>query len=367
MVYQLPCLHAILQTLALLLHFKTSNETSPLSVTFQTISDGNSMTIAGEPTFPVHKQPPNFMGIHFTTLVLLGAQVLLFAGTLIGWVFAALAFSGSGTPKVHPPGVVNNQNIPPPDPGTSHIFLHVAFAVVSLVQAVLIERRIFRARAERYAFKHPGDMFPTSPQDGQSGPDASMPVAPWNRPPLPTYAAALASSGVGTGDVEDVEIARPPPPAYGKTRGSTLARVYDEIVVRVARACAAIVRSALSVGMRSGSFILSLRKRIGWKGVPSYRMALHEASIIHPILRPLSSVLSDILGPSRSHAFERILATCAEGGHSLITVAHASKNIPQPGHSRQVAEWAREQELQSRWFSDSGNQPLAFKHMVNIS
>jgi hypothetical protein len=228
------------------------NETSPLSVTFQTISDGNSMTIAGEPPFPVHKQPPNFMGIHFTTLVLLGTQVLLFAGTLIGWVFAALAFSGSGTPKVHPPGVVNNQNIPPPDPGTSHIFLHVAFAVVSLVQAVLIERRIFRARAERYAFKHPGDMFPTSPQDGQSGPDASMPVAPWNRPPLPTYAAALASSGVGTGDVEDVEIARPPPPAYGKTRGSTLVlasylrdslRVQARVYERDRRASGTSVRS----------------------------------------------------------------------------------------------------------------------------
>jgi len=49
-----------------------------------------------------------------------------------------------------------------------------------------------------------------------------MAVAPWTRPPLPTYAAALASSGVGTGDVEDVEIAQPPPPAYGQTRGSRL-------------------------------------------------------------------------------------------------------------------------------------------------
>ena len=46
--------------------------------------------------------------------------------------------------------------------------------------------------------------------------------APWNRPPLPTYAAAIAQSGVGTGDVEDNIIAIPPPPAYGNTRGSTL-------------------------------------------------------------------------------------------------------------------------------------------------
>ena len=49
-----------------------------------------------------------------------------------------------------------------------------------------------------------------------------MAFAPWNRPPLPTYAAALAQSGVGTGDVEDHLIAIPPPPAYGNTRGSTL-------------------------------------------------------------------------------------------------------------------------------------------------
>jgi len=48
-----------------------------------------------------------------------------------------------------------------------------------------------------------------------------MGFSPWNRPPLPTYAAALAQSGVGTGDVEDHLIAAPPPPAYGNTRGST--------------------------------------------------------------------------------------------------------------------------------------------------
>ncbi len=41
-------------------------------------------------------------------------------------------------------------------------------------------------------------------------------------PSLPTYAAALAQSGLGTGDVEDNLIAIPPPPAYGNTRGSTL-------------------------------------------------------------------------------------------------------------------------------------------------
>jgi len=49
-----------------------------------------------------------------------------------------------------------------------------------------------------------------------------MGFAPWNRPSLPTYAATLAQTGLGTGDVEDNQIAIPPPPAYGNTRGSTL-------------------------------------------------------------------------------------------------------------------------------------------------
>jgi len=111
-----------------------------------------------------------------------------------------------------------------PEMNSSNIFVHVAFALVALAQLVLLERRIFRARAERYVFKHPGELLPGSLRRGHSGPNSSisMSIAPWSRPPLPTYAAALAASGVGTGDVEDAVIAQPPPPAYGKTRGSTL-------------------------------------------------------------------------------------------------------------------------------------------------
>jgi len=144
---------------------------------------------------------------------------------VIGWVFSALALSSSGTSKAPPPGQINGQDTSQDnsDSGTSYVFVHVAFAIIALAQLVFIERRIFRVRAERYGSKHPGEMLPNSLRRGRTGPNnASMPVAPWSRPPLPTYAAALASSGVGTGDVEDVVIAQPPPPAYGKTRGSTL-------------------------------------------------------------------------------------------------------------------------------------------------
>jgi hypothetical protein len=197
----------------------------PPSGTFGNPSDDSSITDVDKHSFLRHKRLPVFMGIQSTTLVLLGTQLALFIGTVIGWVFAAIALSGNNTsnvpPPPPPPGVGSEApQDPPVGAGASHIFVHVAFAVLALTQLVLMERRIFRVRAERYAFKHPGEMPRSSQRRGHSV--QSMPVAPWSRPPLPTYAAALASSGVGTGDVEDAEIAPPPPPAYGQTRGSTL-------------------------------------------------------------------------------------------------------------------------------------------------
>lgn len=199
------------------------NEAPPPSGTSPTPSDRSSITDVGKRSFLRHKRLPILMGVETTTFILLGAQLALFTGTVIGWVFAAIALSRNSMSNVPPPGVgpANDKSMPQDDSGTSNIFIHVAFAVLVLVQLVLIERRIFRVRAERYAFKHPGEMPPNSLQRGRSV-NTAMPVAPWSRPPLPTYAAALASSGVGTGDVEDEAIAPPPPPAYGQTRGSTL-------------------------------------------------------------------------------------------------------------------------------------------------
>lgn len=107
----------------------------------------------------------------------------------------------------------------------SSIFIHVLFAVMVLAQLLFLERRLFRLRAERYMHIHPGEVLPTTRSRGRSRrllPNSSIAFSPWNRPPLPTYAAAIAESGVGTGDVEDHLIAAPPPPAYGNTRGSTL-------------------------------------------------------------------------------------------------------------------------------------------------
>jgi len=199
------------------------DEPPPPPGTLRISSDDSSITDVDKNSFLRHKGLPIFMGIQSTTLVLFGVQLALLTGTVIGWVFAAIALSSNNMPNVPPPsaGPANNNSTPQNDSSASHIFIHVAFSVLALAQLVLIERRIYRVRAERYAFKHPGEMPPSSLRRGHSA-NASMAVAPWTRPPLPTYAAALASSGVGTGDVEDVEIAQPPPPAYGQTRGSRL-------------------------------------------------------------------------------------------------------------------------------------------------
>jgi len=145
-------------------------------------------------------------GIHWITLLLVILQILLVAGTVIAWVYGAQRLSRSAGSAFQSPEI--------------SIVIHVMFATALIGQLIFVERRIFRLRAERYAYLHPGEMLPTSRRISTAS--ANMRLAPWHRPSLPTYAAALAASGHGTGDVEDHIIAAPPPPAYGNTRGSTL-------------------------------------------------------------------------------------------------------------------------------------------------
>ncbi|KAJ7475955.1 hypothetical protein FB451DRAFT_1034012 [Mycena latifolia] len=162
------------------------------------------------------KKIPSYGGLRLTTLLAFVAQCLAVSGTIIGWVFAVtrLAHSGSSSSSSS-----SDQNMQVLGGASTAIFVHVVFGVATLVQLLFIERRIFRLRAERYSFVHPGEILPSARRRAMG--DPPMGLSPWNRPPLPTYAAALAQSGVGTGDVEDHLIAAPPPPAYGNTRGST--------------------------------------------------------------------------------------------------------------------------------------------------
>ncbi|KAI0324156.1 hypothetical protein GY45DRAFT_1211918, partial [Cubamyces sp. BRFM 1775] len=177
------------------------------------------------------KRVPTIAGLRATSLAILIFQVCLFGGTIAGWVILIQHMQNSRSSSPSPPDSSSNSST---DPGTgtdngstalsqvsSQIFVHVAFGITCLAELIFIERSVFRLRAERYAYVHPGEILPRSSRPSQET-STTMAFAPWNRPPLPTYAAALAQSGVGTGDVEDNIIAIPPPPAYGNTRGSTL-------------------------------------------------------------------------------------------------------------------------------------------------
>ncbi|TFY77427.1 hypothetical protein EWM64_g6587 [Hericium alpestre] len=164
--------------------------------------DAASTRSTSKLSFLKQKKIPALRGVRLTTLLTLIVLILLIAGTIAGWAVAVQMLNRNTT-------------------ANSNIFIYVAFGIVLLAELILLERRVFRVRAERYAHLHPGEMLPTALRRTASR-SAGMPIAPWQRPPLPTYAAALVQSGVGTGDVEDAAIAQPPPPAYGNTRGSML-------------------------------------------------------------------------------------------------------------------------------------------------
>jgi len=146
--------------------------------------------------------PPVFGGLRIFTLVIFAVQLAVLGGTVTIWVFTTRHITQT---------LFGHSTIIP---------LHIIFVIVVLVELIFLEHLIFRLRGERYSYVHPGEILPRCRNMPRSSRTFSF--APWNRPPLPTYASALSQSGVGTGDVEDHLIACLPPPAYGNTRGSTL-------------------------------------------------------------------------------------------------------------------------------------------------
>ena len=148
-------------------------------------------------------------GLQVSSLLLFAIQLISFGGTIALWVFAIRTVKATLASRRYENTM-----------GSLTVFIHVVFIIFVIGQVVLLERRIFRLRDERYQHLHPGQALPRHRHSPSSNSITS--AAPWNRPPLPTYAAVLAQSGVATGDVEDNLIAILPPPAYGNVRGSTL-------------------------------------------------------------------------------------------------------------------------------------------------
>ena len=152
----------------------------------------------------IHQEPRKVAGITLPTLTKFSLQALALVGTVIIWVLVARFLMKAE----------ENHNT------SVTIFMHATFSIVILGQLLLLERRIFRMRAERYSYVHPGELLARF-RNQNTAPDDVIALSPWNRPPIPTYAAVLEQIGSGTGEVEDHAIAQQPPPVYGNTRGST--------------------------------------------------------------------------------------------------------------------------------------------------
>ncbi|CAE6458860.1 unnamed protein product [Rhizoctonia solani] len=173
---------------------------------------------------------PTIHGVRSTTVLRVVFITFTLITSIVGWIVTVVrmnAWDKKSSVFEPPPQSVSNTegtNIPAPDPldqmtHSSLVFVHVAFGAAVLFQLLVLERSVYRFRAERYAYLHPDEMATVTEVNGVMG------LSPWNRPPLPTYAAALGVRG--TGDVEDIIIAAPPPPEYGNTRGSTLLLASD--------------------------------------------------------------------------------------------------------------------------------------------
>ena len=135
-------------------------------------------------------------------------HLTLLGGSITAWVFTSKYLALKSEKDHQTPFGQPFQNI----------LAHIIFTAIILAQLVLLERRLFRLREERYNYIYHGvSCHRNIPRSMTSA------FAPWNHPSLPTYAVALSQGGVATGDVEDHIIACPPPPSYNNTRGSTLA------------------------------------------------------------------------------------------------------------------------------------------------
>ncbi|TFL01424.1 hypothetical protein BDV98DRAFT_568076 [Pterulicium gracile] len=223
------------------------------------------------------------LNVHLTTFLLFLAQLFVLGGSVVAWIFTTRAshnskfLGGTGDEDDATSGLGPSMTI----------LIHVVFGIGALAQIIMLERRLFRLRVERYAQNHPGQILPTSRRRHGLG-TRGLAVAPWNRPPIPTYAAALAESGAGTGDVEDHIIAQPPPPAYGNTRGSVfLLSGYLNPTLVAQRPISE--RSEVSEVERGGSRPLSYRSRDGdWEEIVDADRARRLEDTLARLERPAS-------------------------------------------------------------------------------
>ena len=141
--------------------------------------DGNEPAAQSQPSSaPILRfLEPKFgkCGVRTSTILLLVTQGSILLVTIALWVILVKL--------VLPSSSVGRQM------GMS-VFVHAGFIVGTLLQIILLERLIFRYRAERYAMLHPGEVIPDLFNRGEQV-STRLALAPWNRPPLPTVSLTL--------------------------------------------------------------------------------------------------------------------------------------------------------------------------------
>ena len=122
-------------------------------------------------------------GVRPSTIFLLVAQSSLLLISIGFWIILAKLILPSSNGTTTATGV----------------FVHLSFVIAIIVQVVLLERLVFRYRAERYAALHPGEVIPDTFNRGEQV-STRLALAPWNRPPLPTVSLIFRLLEVGNAD-----------------------------------------------------------------------------------------------------------------------------------------------------------------------
>ena len=123
-------------------------------------------------------------GVRPSTIFLLVAQSSLLFITIGFWIILARL--------ILPSSKVGRNT-------TTGVFIHLSFVIGTIVQVVLLERLVFRYRAERYAALHPGEVIPDTFNRGEQV-STRLALAPWNRPPLPTVSLIFRLPEAGNAD-----------------------------------------------------------------------------------------------------------------------------------------------------------------------
>ena len=158
-----------------------SDEPEPPSITNPS---GNQSPTESQPSarplISFFKPKPTRFGVRVSTILLLVTQGSFVLITVALWIILTrliLPYSNAGRQLA------------------TSVFIHTTFVVCTLIQVVLLERLIFRYRAERYAMLHHGEALPDLFNRGEQV-STRLALAPWNRPPLPTVSLALQLSAI---------------------------------------------------------------------------------------------------------------------------------------------------------------------------